>query len=137
MNFISLFQQQVQQGGLEQVKSAVNNLSSNTLSFLTIIFGSLVGIVGAAMIIYIIVLLLQAKFAGLDKKQQIYKKLKSGILIIGVIVILLVAGASITAALNNLWSSFGNDVQKIIKPGEGSTQSAQAITEIVQNIRTF
>ncbi|WP_337897585.1 hypothetical protein [Mesomycoplasma ovipneumoniae] len=137
MNFISLFQQQIQQGGLEQVKSAVNNLSSNTLSFLTIIFGSLVGIVGAAMIIYIIVLLLQAKFAGLDKKQQIYKKLKSGILIIGVIVILLVAGASITAALNNLWSSFGNDVQKIIKPGEGSTQAAQAITEIVQNISTF
>ncbi|WP_337897121.1 hypothetical protein [Mesomycoplasma ovipneumoniae] len=137
MNFISLFQQQVQQGGLEQVKSAVNNLSSNTLSFLTIIFGSLVGIVGAAMIIYIIVLLLQAKFAGLDKKQQIYKKLKSGILIIGVIVILLVAGASITAALNNLWSSFGNDVQKIIKPGEGSVQAAQAITEIVQNISTF
>lgn len=137
MNFISLFQQQVQQGGLEQVKSAVNNLSSNTLSFLTIIFGSLVGIVGAAMIIYIIVLLLQAKFAGLDKKQQIYKKLKSGILIIGVIVILLVAGASITATINNLWSSFGNDVQKIIKPGEGSAQAAQAITQIVQNIRTF
>ncbi|WP_337899465.1 hypothetical protein [Mesomycoplasma ovipneumoniae] len=137
MNFISLFQQQIQQSGLEQVKSAVNNLSSNTLSFLTIIFGSLVGIVGAAMIIYIIVLLLQAKFAGLDKKQQIYKKLKSGILIIGVIVILLVAGASITAALNNLWSSFGNDVQKIIKPGEGNTQAAQAITEIVQNISTF
>ncbi|WP_341513416.1 hypothetical protein [Mesomycoplasma ovipneumoniae] len=136
MNFITLFQQQVQQVGLEQVKSAVNNLSSNTLSFLTIIFGSLVGIVGAAMIIYIIVLLLQAKFAGLDKKQQIYKKLKSGILIIGVIVILLVAGASITAALNNLWSSFGNDVQKIIKPGE-QTQAAQAITEIVQNVKLF
>ncbi len=135
MNFISLFQQQTQ-NGLDQVKSAVNNLSSNTLSFLTIIFGSLVGIVGAAMIIYIIVLLLQAKFAGLDKKQQIYKKLKSGILIIGVIVILLVAGASITAALNNLWSSFGNDVQKIIKPQE-QTQAVQAITEIVQNIRTF
>lgn len=135
MNFISLFQQQTQ-NGLDQVKSAVNNLSSNTLSFLTIIFGSLVGIVGAAMIIYIIVLLLQAKFAGLDKKQQIYKKLKSGILIIGVIVILLVAGASITAALNNLWSSFGNDVQKIIKPGE-QTQAAQAITEIVQNVKLF
>ncbi|WP_337903101.1 hypothetical protein [Mesomycoplasma ovipneumoniae] len=137
MNFISLFQQQVQQNGLDGVKNAVNNLSSNTLSFLTIIFGSLVGIVGAAMIIYIIVLLLQAKFAGLDKKQQIYKKLKSGILIIGVIVILLVAGASITAALNNLWSSFGNDVQKIIKPGEGSAQAAQAITQIVQNIGYF
>ncbi|MCN0158446.1 hypothetical protein, partial [Mesomycoplasma ovipneumoniae] len=102
MNFISLFQQQVQQGGLEQVKSAVNNLSSNTLSFLTIIFGSLVGIVGAAMIIYIIVLLLQAKFANLEKKQQIYKKLKSGVVIIGVIVILLVAGTSLTAVLNNL-----------------------------------
>ncbi|MCN0158482.1 hypothetical protein, partial [Mesomycoplasma ovipneumoniae] len=102
MNFIiSLFQQQTQ-NGLDQVKSAVNNLSSNTLSFLTIIFGSLVGIVGAAMIIYIIVLLLQAKFAGLDKKQQIYKKLKSGVVIIGVIVILLVAGTSLTAVLNNL-----------------------------------
>ncbi|WP_337902196.1 hypothetical protein [Mesomycoplasma ovipneumoniae] len=135
MNFISLFQQQ-SQTGLDQVKGAVNNLSSNTLSFLTIIFGSLVGIVGAAMIIYIIVLLLQAKFAGLDKKQQIYKKLKSGIVIIGVIVILLVAGASITAALNSLWSSFGNDLHKIIKPGE-QTQAVQAITEIVKNIGYF
>ncbi|MCN0158454.1 hypothetical protein, partial [Mesomycoplasma ovipneumoniae] len=77
MNFISLFQQQVQQNGLDGVKSAVNNLSSSTLNLLTIIFGSLVGIVGAAMIIYIIVLLLQAKFANLEKKQQIYKKLKS------------------------------------------------------------
>ncbi|WP_337903566.1 hypothetical protein [Mesomycoplasma ovipneumoniae] len=136
MNFISLFQQQVQQtNGLDGVKTAVNNLSSNTLSLLTIIFGSLVGIVGAAMIVYIIVLLLQAKFAGLEKKQQIYKKLKSGIVIIGVIVILLIAGTSITAALNNLWASFGDGIKDIIKPKE--TQSTQAITEIVKNIGYF
>ncbi|ASU14196.1 hypothetical protein CIB43_00285 [Mesomycoplasma hyopneumoniae] len=80
MNLISLFQQQ---NALDQVKNAVNNISSNTLNFLTIIFGSLVGIIGAAMIVYIITLLLQAKFAGLEKKQQIYKRLKSGIIIMG------------------------------------------------------
>ncbi|XBE78400.1 hypothetical protein VQY16_01200 [Mesomycoplasma ovipneumoniae] len=135
MNFISLFQQQIQ-NGLDGVKTAVNNLSLNTLNLLTIIFGSLVGIVGAAMIVYIIVLLLQAKFAGLEKKQQIYKKLKSGIVIIGVIVILLIAGASITAALNNLWNNFGSEVIKITKPSE-QTQAAQAINELVQNIRLF
>ncbi|MDO6856478.1 hypothetical protein Q4502_02015 [Mesomycoplasma ovipneumoniae] len=136
MNFISLFQQQVQQNGLEGVKSAVNNLSSNTLNLLTIIFGSLVGIVGTAMIVYIIALLLQAKFAGLDKKQQIYKKLKSGIVIIGVIVILLIAGTSLTAVLNNLWSSFGEGVRKIADPNTGS-QTAEATTELIQNIRIF
>ncbi|WNM16701.1 hypothetical protein [Mesomycoplasma ovipneumoniae] len=135
MNYISLFQQQVQQNGLDGVKNAVNNLSSSTLNLLTIIFGSLVGIVGAAMIVYIIVLLLQAKFAGLDKKQQIYKKLKSGIVIIGVIVILLIAGTSITAVLNNLWASFGDGIKDIIKPKE--TQTTQAITELVQNVRLF
>ncbi|XBE78076.1 hypothetical protein VQY16_03885 [Mesomycoplasma ovipneumoniae] len=136
MNYISIFQQQTQ-NGLDGVKNAVNNLSSNTLNLLTIIFSSLVGIVAAAMIVYIIVLLLQAKFAGLEKKQQIYKKLKSGIVIIGVIVILLVAGASITAVINNLWASFGDGVKKIIKPGEGAAQASQAITEIVKNIGYF
>ncbi|MDW2861070.1 hypothetical protein [Mesomycoplasma ovipneumoniae] len=135
MNFISLFQQQAQ-NGLEGVKTAVNNLSSNTLNLLTIIFSSLVGIVAAAMIVYIIVLLLQAKFAGLEKKQQIYKKLKSGIVIIGVIVILLVAGASITAVINNLWASFGDGVKKIAQPGEQPTAAA-AITELVKNVRLF
>ncbi|WP_341495001.1 hypothetical protein [Mesomycoplasma ovipneumoniae] len=135
MNFISLFQQQAQ-NGLDGVKSAVNNLSSSTLNLLTIIFGSLVGIVGAAMIIYIIVLLLQAKFANLEKKQQIYKKLKSGILIIGVIVILLVAGTSLTAVLNNLWNSFGDNVRKIAQPQQPAAAAA-AITELIQNIGYF
>ncbi|WP_337903436.1 hypothetical protein [Mesomycoplasma ovipneumoniae] len=136
MNFISLFQQQVQQNGLDGVKNAVNNLSSNTLNLLTIIFSSLVGIVAAAMIVYIIVLLLQAKFAGLEKKQQIYKKLKSGIVIIGVIVILLVAGASITAVINNLWASFGDGVKKIAQPQQPAAAAA-AITELIQNIGYF
>ncbi|MDO6829450.1 hypothetical protein [Mesomycoplasma ovipneumoniae] len=136
MNYISIFQQQVQQNGLDGVKNAVNNLSSNTLNLLTIIFSSLVGIVAAAMIVYIIVLLLQAKFAGLEKKQQIYKKLKSGIVIIGVIVILLVAGASITAVINNLWASFGDGVKKIAQP-QPPAAAAAAITELVQNIRLF
>ncbi|QBY87616.1 hypothetical protein [Mesomycoplasma hyopneumoniae] len=128
MNLISLFQQQ---SALDQVKNAVNNISSNTLNFLTIIFGSLVGIIGAAMIVYIITLLLQAKFAGLEKKQQIYKRLKSGIIIMGAIVILLVAGASITGALNNLWANFGSEVQKIATPKSSS------IIEIVENIGYF
>ncbi len=136
MNFITLFQQQVQQNGLDGVKSAVNNLSSSTLNLLTIIFGSLVGIVGAAMIIYIIVLLLQAKFANLEKKQQIYKKLKSGVVIIGVIVILLVAGTSLTAVLNNLWNSFGDNVRKIAQPQQPAAGAA-AITELIQNIGYF
>ncbi|MEG7280266.1 hypothetical protein V6B68_02260 [Mesomycoplasma ovipneumoniae str. Black Butte] len=136
MNFITLFQQQVQQNGLDGVKSAVNNLSSSTLNLLTIIFGSLVGIVGAAMIIYIIVLLLQAKFANLEKKQQIYKKLKSGVVIIGVIVILLVAGTSLTAVLNNLWNSFGDNVRKIAQPQQPAAAAA-AITELIQNIGYF
>lgn len=70
MNLISLFQQQ---NALDQVKNAVNNISSNTLNFLTIIFGSLVGIIGAAMIVYIITLLLQAKFAGLEKNNKSIK----------------------------------------------------------------
>ncbi len=136
MNFISLFQQQAQQNGLDGVKNAVNNLSSNTLNLLTIIFSSLVGIVAAAMIVYIIVLLLQAKFAGLEKKQQIYKKLKSGIVIIGVIVILLVAGASITAVINNLWASFGDGVKKIAQPQQPAAAAA-TITELIQNVRLF
>ncbi len=137
MNLISIFQQQVQQtNGLDGVKTAVNNLSSNTLNLLTIIFGSLVGIVGAAMIVYIIVLLLQAKFAGLEKKQQIYKKLKSGIVIIGVIVILLVAGTSLTAVLNNLWASFGDGVKKITQP-QPPAAAAATITELIQNVRLF
>ncbi|EXU60949.1 hypothetical protein [Mesomycoplasma ovipneumoniae] len=137
MNLISIFQQQVQQtNGLDGVKTAVNNLSSNTLNLLTIIFSSLVGIVAAAMIVYIIVLLLQAKFAGLEKKQQIYKKLKSGIVIIGVIVILLVAGASITAVINNLWASFGDGVKKIAQPQQPAAAAA-TITELIQNVRLF
>ncbi|WP_337898950.1 hypothetical protein [Mesomycoplasma ovipneumoniae] len=136
MNFIiSLFQQQ-SQNGLEGVKTAVNNLSSNTLNLLTIIFSSLVGIVAAAMIVYIIVLLLQAKFANLEKKQQIYKKLKSGIVIIGVIVILLVAGASITAVINNLWANFGDGVKKIAQPQQPAAAAA-TITELIQNVRLF
>ncbi|MDW2910186.1 hypothetical protein [Mesomycoplasma ovipneumoniae] len=136
MNFITLFQQQNTQNGLNEIKNAVNNLSSNTLNLLTIIFGSLVGILGAAMIIYIIVLLLQAKFANLEKKQQIYKRLKSGIIIIGVIVILLVAGASITAALNNLWSSFAADVGKLVG-GQQSPAAAASVSELIQNVRLF
>ncbi|WP_341492368.1 hypothetical protein [Mesomycoplasma ovipneumoniae] len=135
MNFISLFQQQ-SQNGLDGVKTAVNNLSSNTLNLLTIIFSSLVGIVAAAMIVYIIVLLLQAKFANLEKKQQIYKKLKSGIVIIGVIVILLVAGASITAVINNLWANFGDGVKKIAQPQQ-SAAAAATIAELIQNVRLF
>ncbi|WP_341420404.1 hypothetical protein [Mesomycoplasma ovipneumoniae] len=135
MNFISLFQQQ-SQNGLDGVKTAVNNLSSNTLNLLTIIFSSLVGIVAAAMIVYIIVLLLQAKFANLEKKQQIYKKLKSGIVIIGVIVILLVAGASITAVINNLWANFGDGVKKIAQPQQPAAAAA-TIAELIQNVRLF
>ncbi|WP_069099008.1 hypothetical protein [Mesomycoplasma ovipneumoniae] len=138
MNFITLFQQQETQSGLNGIKNAVNNLSSNTLNLLTIIFGSLVGILGAAMIIYIIVLLLQAKFANLEKKQQIYKRLKSGIIIIGVIVILLVAGASITAALNNLWSSFAGDVGKLVGGQSPSAPAAAAsVNELIQNAWVF
>ncbi|WP_069097315.1 hypothetical protein [Mesomycoplasma ovipneumoniae] len=136
MNFISLFQQQESQQGLGGIKTAVNNLSSNTLNLLTIIFGSLVGILGAAMIIYIIVLLLQAKFANLDKKQQIYKRLKSGIIIIGVIVILLVAGASITAVLNNLWASFAGDIGKLVG-NQPPVAAASSVNELIQNVRLF
>ncbi|MDW2919094.1 hypothetical protein R7X12_01055 [Mesomycoplasma ovipneumoniae] len=136
MNFITLFQQIKTQNELNGIKNAVNNLSSNTLNLLTIIFGSLVGMLGAAMIIYIIVLLLQAKFANLEKKQQIYKRLKSGIIIIGVIVILLVAGASITAALNNLWSSFAGDVGKLVG-GQQPPAAAASVSELIQNVRLF
>lgn len=49
----------------------------------------------------------------------------------GAIVILLVAGASITGALNNLWANFGSEVQKIATPKSSS------IIEIVENIGYF
>lgn len=128
MNFISLFQQK--NDGLEAVKQTVNNISLNTLNFLTIIFGSLVGIIGAAMIVFIIVLLLQAKFAGLEKKQQIYKRLKSGIVIIGIIVILLIAGTAITSTFKNLWSNFGQEIQKI-----ATSNQTQVIVEEIQKFK--
>lgn len=128
MNFISLFQQK--NDGLEAVKQTVSSISSSTLNVLTIIFGSLVGIIGAAMIVFIIVLLLQAKFAGLEKKQQIYKRLKSGIIIIGIIVILLIAGTTITSTFKNLWSNFFNDAQKIAAP-----KITQAIVEEIQKFK--
>ncbi|MBG0730486.1 hypothetical protein [Mycoplasma sp. 'Moose RK'] len=126
MDLISLFQE----NGLETIKSTVDNISSNTLNFLTIIFGSLVGLIGAAMIVFVITLLLQAKFAGLEKKQQIYKRLKTGIVIIGVIVILLIAGTAITATFKNLWSSFGNGLKKIAAPS-----ATQAIIEEIQKFK--
>ncbi|MCN0158483.1 hypothetical protein, partial [Mesomycoplasma ovipneumoniae] len=69
-------------------------------------------------------------------KQQIYKKLKSGVVIIGVIVILLVAGTSLTAVLNNLWNSFGDNVRKIAQPQQPAAAAA-AITELIQNIGYF
>ncbi|AAV27609.1 Mbov_0395 family pilin-like conjugal transfer protein [Mesomycoplasma hyopneumoniae] len=113
MYLVSLFEEK---SGIEQVKTTINNISGSTLNLLTIIFGSLVGIIGAAMIVYIIILLLRAKFAGLEKRQHIFKQIKTSVIIFGIIIILLITGTAITGTLKSLGSSFGSGIQKIAAP---------------------